>query len=921
MNRLAFLDQEAPEGYVAGSARGAVGFSTGIETVNSNSRSNNKSNKYKDQNNNNNVDDNDNSDVEFNNLDNDNEQGLLTSRRRDLEEEEEDRVYEEIERKLQAKRKASQLVKSPAVQESNLKRPQFNDLKRQLATLTEAEWELIPEAGDMTRKNKRQRILDQQLQRLYAAPDSILARVGGEFNGTNKIDGLGHIGASNVNLAANDKTHALKAQLDALFPVKNVQKNNVPSSIESLDLMDLAGAERDAKFADIKKGRLILASMRKSEPYKSSSWISSARLEEEAKCFDKARDLISQGCRTIPGNEEVWLENIRLNINDRQCAKAILKEALNFCNKSEKLWLKSFELENDDRLKKRTIMRALEYLPKSVELWKKLIDMETDEAMARKLLAKAVDLCPEEWEFWLGLINLSSYPEAKQYLNNARKALNSDIKVWLAACKLEEGEHSNIEQVKLCRLTNKAVTENRDLPQSQWFNAAIESFKEGFPKTSNALITSVLSSQRALIGVGAEAEENKINYLTSLIDEASGFIKQDEKEIALFIFDYIVDLSPGIHVWKKLLAAIKNSPSDNHNVLLLKYYQRAIECNPLNVDLYLAYSEDSIKIIGVDKAREILLDAYAKLDQKDAIKLAIVELEFNYGSLDKAKEFVSLIVHHEPTTSSKLWYKYIHILRCDSETPITLISEKCQQALGYFPKEWKIHLQYIQVLETSGDWDLARKAAVKATRLCPKVVNLWIALSKLEEKQNVLIRARSILDSAMLSIPNSPELAIAKVQLEKRQNNITAAQSLASKNVKQFPDVAFIWYQYLSMISKMSLRKPEFVNALQKTNNSAEMLMYIGVLFWQDGKFTKAKSWFEKSLAADENNGDAWGWLYNYVRQYGTKQEQEICIKNFDAKLKKTKGRIYNTINKDPKNYGKSTRELLSLVSVKLLEA
>lgn len=157
-NKFAFLDQEPPPGYVAGVGRGAVGFSTVKNTLNKNSQTED-------------TDDNE------NNANQDvNESGLLVSQsKRDEEDEEADRIFEEIENRLKSRRKHNTVIKVPTDDELSLK-SRFSDLKRDLTSLTEEEWLLLPEAGDMTRKNKRLRILEQQLQRLYTAPDLILAK-------------------------------------------------------------------------------------------------------------------------------------------------------------------------------------------------------------------------------------------------------------------------------------------------------------------------------------------------------------------------------------------------------------------------------------------------------------------------------------------------------------------------------------------------------------------------------------------------------------------------------------------------------------------------------------------------------------------------------------------------------------------------
>ncbi|CAD1808062.1 PRP1 splicing factor, N-terminal family protein [Candida parapsilosis] len=869
-NKYAFLDQEPPPGYIAGVGRGAVGFSTIKVASNKNTQDDIDDNDY------------DNTNQEYN------ETGLLvsTQSKKDEEDEEADQIFKEIENRLKSRRKQHKVVKVPTDVELD-KKSQFSDLKRDLTSLTEEEWLSLPEAGDMTRKNKRSRILEQQSQRFYTAPDSILAKGARMW--------------SNDSMTKTEKENYLTAQLDRLSTGKSVNGTTVIDE----SILSSTGAEMDAKFADLKKGRLVLSSLRKTEPYKPSSWIQSARLEEQGKNFNKARELISQGCKVIPGAEEVWLESARLNMNDTEYAKAIVKEGLKYCKDSVDLWMKAIEMEVENKFKKRMIMKALENFPRDDRFWKLLIALEDDEDVVRKLLAKAVDLCPKTWEFWIALVNISSYEDAKKYLNKARKNLHGDVKVWIAACKLEERENPDIPKEKIRKLTDRAVIENPKVSKSEWFDIATKATEEGFPKTSKEIVSSFLKSSDP--------------SLEELLIEAEDQGKGGHEVNMRCIIAYLVGLDIGDDtIWHSLMLMVRKYMDSES---LLRYYSMAVAKSPDSIPLYLMYAKDAWKVAdNVEKAREILHHANSKFDD-DSIKLAMIKLEFNSGSIDKAGSIAESIIENEPTRNVKFWYKYIHILRCKRESSERALSMS-NQALNFFPVNWKLHLQHIQILmEDVKDLKSARDAAAISVKKCPQCTNLWIIYSLIEEQSGVLIKARSVLDTASLAISNSVDIAVARVELEKRQKNMKATINLVSKNLKQFPSNANVWYQHLSLIPKMSLRKPEFVNALEKTNNSPQILLYLGVLFWKDGKFVKAKSWFERSLSADSTNGDAWSWLYTYWKQNGNDESMSVFLRDFSAKYDNiTTGSTFKKVQKDPKNYRLSQEEILELVSTKLLK-
>ena len=118
MERKSFLDQEAPAGYIAGSARGAVGF-----RLNSNPDSFSRGvavvSKEEEE------DENDGNGKLEGVIDN----GILSESRRDDEDEEADRIYEEIEKKIIARKSQSKVKTPPAPTETNNNKPQFSDLK------------------------------------------------------------------------------------------------------------------------------------------------------------------------------------------------------------------------------------------------------------------------------------------------------------------------------------------------------------------------------------------------------------------------------------------------------------------------------------------------------------------------------------------------------------------------------------------------------------------------------------------------------------------------------------------------------------------------------------------------------------------------------------------------------------------------
>ncbi|ODV77839.1 uncharacterized protein CANTADRAFT_54533 [Suhomyces tanzawaensis NRRL Y-17324] len=899
MDKRAFLDQEPPPGYVPGVGRGAVGFTTSANTAISRVQPGFLINQGDDE------DDGIEIGGKFNE-----EDGLLTRASKDKEDEEADRIYDEVERRLKTKNKRNNEIVT--LEDSSIVEGNFADLKRGLATITDDQWENLPEVGDLTRRNKRTRLLEQQQQRFYAVPDSVIA--GSSANNT----------PTDFQSISEARDKVLSTQLDGLIGTVH----------ETVDLVETEPEQTDQQFADIKKGRLILSSLRKTEPNKPNSWIASARLEEQAKNNKLAKNLIVEGCKKCPRNEDIWLENIRIHLktNDGlKISKIIVTESLNFNPKSEKLWLKAFELENSSDImsRRKILMKGLENIPTSVRLWRELINFETENEDVKKLLTKAVELCPGEWEFWLLLINLSDYSESKSILNKARKALKGNFNVWLTACKLEEGESDNIEDQKLIKMVDKSFKEmygnslnvqewltsagENKILRSDWINEASKAEAEGYLKTCKAIVTNILSNDERI-----DLPEKFLYWFK----DAHLLTKNTHVATAKFIYQYLIQKYPNnVENWIELFDALKLSDDLNQ---LFEFYEQAIALNPKEEILTLMCSKDYWKLKNdIESARSTLKQGLERLPFNEQLWMASIKLEVKTFNYNNAERLSLESINKIPKSNARIWYKYIHLLRFLRPSESQKLLELSEQALELFPNSYKLYLQRSQILLQDNDIDKARETLDTGIKLCPPSPELWVSMAHIDEVYlKVLIKARSTLDRALLAIPDSEEIWNTKICLERRNNDLITARQLTNKALKILPSSSLIWYQYLSLITKSSQRKNAFLDALKATDNDSFILLSIGKFFWYEGKFSKARSWFERSLARDNQNGDSWTWLYCFLKSYGTKNELEEMLKKFEESSEDiNKGRVWCQVAKKIDNFDKTSKDLLQLTETEVLKS
>ena len=85
------------------------------------------------------------------------------------------------------------------------------------------------------------------------------------------------------------------------------------------------------------QARLLLKSVTSTNPGHGPGWIAAARLEEVAGKLVAARQVIRDGCKACPANEDVWLEAARLQT--RENAKTVLAEAVKKIPQSVKIWV------------------------------------------------------------------------------------------------------------------------------------------------------------------------------------------------------------------------------------------------------------------------------------------------------------------------------------------------------------------------------------------------------------------------------------------------------------------------------------------------------------------------------------------------------------------------------------------------------
>lgn len=379
--------------------------------------------------------------------------------------------------------------------------------------VTSEEWSNIPEVGDS--RNRKQR--NPRAEKFTPLPDSVLVRnLAGDATTTiNPSSGLASMvpGVATTGMLTPTGDLDLRKIGQARNTLMNVKLSQLSDSVTGQTVVDPKGYLTDLQsmiptyggdINDIKKARLLLKSVRETNPNHPPAWVASARLEEVTGKVQMARNLIMRGCEINPQSEDLWLEAARLQ--PRDTAKAVIAQAARHIPTSVRIWIKAAELEIEIKAKRRVYRKALEHIPNSVRLWKAAVELENPDD-ARILLSRAVECCNTSVELWLALARLETYENARKVLNKARENIPTDRQIWTTAAKLEEA-NGNIHMVdkiierSITSLTANGVEINRD----HWFQEAIEAEKSGAVRCCQSLIKSV-------IAVGIDEEDCKQTWM------------------------------------------------------------------------------------------------------------------------------------------------------------------------------------------------------------------------------------------------------------------------------------------------------------------------------------------------------------------------------------------------------------------------
>ena len=344
------------------------------------------------------------------------EEKLFNKNDEDEEDREADKQYEDFDKYMEERRKnikeKNELLnlKRNRYEQPTI-RQTFSALKNDLKTLSQADWESIPEIKDFTvKKRKIERYVPITDSEIIAALNDTIVPLKEEKEVT--LENVGKAKNSILKMLI-DKIGEEKDDKNSidrksyLTELNTLNKDNVVNPLNSFE-----------GIQDMKKAKLLLNNLIETNPENPLSWISASRLEVMDNQQIKAKEILSKAIEKIKNSEDLWVEYSRLYDNDPVKAKDILRQGITHLPKSEKIYIELVNLEKNINEKKKILKKCLfEELPTSEILWKMLIELEKNNPeIYKRLLLKCTEYFPKSINNWILLSKQCDYEEGKEHL-------------------------------------------------------------------------------------------------------------------------------------------------------------------------------------------------------------------------------------------------------------------------------------------------------------------------------------------------------------------------------------------------------------------------------------------------------------------------------------------------------------------------
>jgi pre-mRNA-processing factor 6 len=891
---------------------------------------------------------------------------------------------------------------------------QFRSLKQELASVSEQEWNDIPDAskGDASLRHKLAHAKRKSMNNAVPVSDSLLEHRS-HLNRDATASTAAAASALSKNLVADDLDSGgistsirglsgLSAAREAVLG-RSLDRMMIPGggggvsaggttttaivgAVAASNRVDAEGyltslaattstatttfggaAAAQHTVADLNKARLLLESVRETNPHHGSGWIASARVEEAAGNTLRARKIIQDATEACPDQVDVWLEAARLHPPDH--AKRILATAVRHLPHAVPLFLHAAKLEPSPANQREVLRKGLTVNPGSLTLWKAAIELEDDDASALTLLRVAVEHVPHSVELWLALAKLETYENAQKVLNKARKCLPKERAIWMAAAKLEESQQhpemvDKIVGRAVSSLNNSTSSSRKEadasgggdangggggndqvvITREQWLQEAMSAETSGHTLTASAIVKHTIRYQ-------VEDEDRQLVWA----DEARSALASRFPHTARAILSQALQVFPTRRgLWRQAVDLEREHGTFSS---LDQVLEAACERLPTAELFWLLRAKEQWIAGHVDAARSVLTRAFAANPESQEIWLAAAKLECENGEIERARVLLSRA--RERASSERVYMKSA-LLEREQKKPAAAL-ELIEGGIKLYPKFAKLYMMGGQICSSdlaprsAKTLERARRFYQRGLEQCPDSVVLWILASRLEEvawmyrrdnfssedsTQGVakssahssdaalcFNKARGILDLGRLKNPKNPQLWLESTRLERRAGNIRLAETFLAKALQECPDSGLLLAEDIYSCPRVK-KKSKSSHAIQRNPEDPLIICAVATFFASERKADKARKWFSRAVVLNPDDGDSWARYYAFelsVDDVGNGNDDANNNHRHDVKQRcvfasPKHGEIWTSISKEMSNRGKGVEAILELAAAKVQE-
>uniref|UniRef100_A0A0C3UDZ0 PRP1 splicing factor N-terminal domain-containing protein n=1 Tax=Guillardia theta (strain CCMP2712) TaxID=905079 RepID=A0A0C3UDZ0_GUITC len=502
------------------------------------------------------------------------------------------------------------------------------------------------------------------------------------------------------------------------------------------------------------------------------------------------------------------IRNQAADVADIKQARLLLKSAITSNPKHAPAWIAASRLEviaGKVSQARNLIMQGCEAVPLNEDIWLEAASIHPPE-QAKKIIAQAVHHLPTKVSRSTNLLTLIAYSSGliRRVLRRALELIPDSERLWKAAVELEDKE----TRVLLTRAVEDGCC---PLSVDLWLALArLEEYQEA---------RKVLNNARKKV-----PSEPQIWFTAAKLEEANGNGQNVPKILERAMRQF---------------ADMKLKVSDDRD-----FWQQ--EAEKAEKGGYPVVAEGLIKVSA---------DVNVLPHERRRVWEAEAEALLERGAVHCARTLYSSLLQYF-NTKKKIWMAAANLEKKHG-TPEALdqLLKKALPATTFCPKAWPLWL-----MGAKEKWSLmalpgltgcagARVILGEAFKINPDNEEIWLAAVKLENDNNEIQRARTLLEKARMQA-GTERVWMKSVMLERDQGNMEAACELLTQALEKYPTFAKLWMILIQIKQSMGLPDEARDAYLQGTSKcpSSVALWIVAVHFERDSnQLTKARSLLEKA--------------------------------------------------------------------------